>query len=145
MPALSFDKLVRQLQAAGAAPSVVARMCDELSDHLADAEAAARARGLSSAAARAEARRQLGTPESIVAEVAARPELLQWRKRWPAAARCIDTIIGCSCLPAAPFVYCASHPAWLVRWSLSSGIAICVTGGLLFGMQTMVESFPVQP
>lgn len=145
MPAHSFEKLALKLQAAGAAPSVVERICEELSDHMAEAEAEGVARGLSVSAARAEAVALLGSADSIVAEVAGRPELLEWRRRWPFAARCLHAIASCGMLPAMPFVYCASHPVWLARWGLSSGIAVCVTAGLLLGMQSLVGAFPVQP
>lgn len=135
MPALNFQQLSRQLAAAGAAPAVIARITAELKDHCADAETAATARGTDPSEARRQALRCLGSAESIVAAVAAQPQLLDWRHRWPQSARCIDSIIYCLLLPAAPFVYCISHPASVVRWGLSSSLALCVTGTLLFAMQ----------
>jgi NAD(P)-dependent dehydrogenase (short-subunit alcohol dehydrogenase family) len=135
MPALSFQQLARQLAAAGAEPAVIARMTEELKDHCADAEAAAQAQGASPSEARRLARRSLGSAESIVAAVVAQPQLLDWRHRWPQSARCIDSLIYCLLLPAAPIVYYATHPASLVRWGLSSSLALCVTGTLLFAMQ----------
>jgi hypothetical protein len=77
----------------------------------------------------------MGSAESIVAAVAAQPQLLDWRHRWPQSARYLDSVIYCLLLPAAPIVYCATHPASLVRWGLSSSLAVCVTGTLLFAMQ----------
>jgi hypothetical protein len=138
MPALSFKQLARQLAAAGAEPAVIARITEELQDHCSDAEAAARARGASAAAARRQARRSLGSVESIVAAVVAQPELLDWRHRWPQSARCIDSLSYLLLLPAVPFVYCATHPASVVRWGLSSSLALCITGTLLFAMQWMI-------
>ena len=137
MPALSFRQLERELGAAGAAPAVIARTIQELKDHCADAEAAALADGLSPNEASRAARAALGSQQSIVAAVAARPELLDWRHRWPASARCIDSLTYCCVLPAAPFVYCATHPAAIVRWGLSSGLAVCITGSLLLALQSM--------
>jgi NAD(P)-dependent dehydrogenase (short-subunit alcohol dehydrogenase family) len=135
MPALSFEQLARQLAAAGAEPAVIARITAELKDHCADAEAAARACGASPSAARKQALRCMGSAESIVAAVAAQPQLLDWRHRWPQSARCIDSLSYCLLLPAAPIIYCATHPALVVRWGLSSSLALCVTGTLLFAMQ----------
>lgn len=139
MPALSFDKLARELEAAGAAPSVIARTLQELGDHCADTEAALRAQGLDSASARRQALECLGSSERIVAEVSARAELLDWRHRWPVSARCVDSMTYCLVLPASPFVYCATHPAGLVRWGLSSSLAGCITAAMLFGMQWLVS------
>lgn len=138
MPALSYQQLARQLAAAGAAPAVIARITEELKDHCADAEAAARATGANPSEARRLARRSLGSADSIVAAVVAQPALLAWRHRWPQSARCIDSFAYVLLLPVAPFVYCATHPASLVRWSLSSSLALCITGTLLFGMQWLI-------
>lgn len=138
MPALSFKQLARQLAAVGAEPAVIARITEELKDHCADAEAAARARGISPSAARLIARQSLGSTKSIVAAVAEQPALLDWRHRWPQSARCIDSCVHFLLLPAAPFVYCATHPASVVRWSLSSSLALCITGTLLFAMQWVI-------
>lgn len=138
MQTLSFERLARQLEAAGAARPVIARITQELKDHCADAELAARERGLGTDAAHHQALAVLGSAESIVAAVAAQPQLLNWRYRWPHSARCVDSLSYCLAAPAAPFVYCASHPAFIVRWGLSSSLAICITGSLLFAMQWLV-------
>ena len=138
MQTLSFSRLERKLAAAGAAPAVIARMKQELLDHCVDAEAAALERGLSAAAARREAWSQIGSDDAIVDAVAARPSLLDWRHRWPHSARCVDSLALCVALPAAPFVYCATHPAWIVRWCLSSSLALCVTATILFAMQWLI-------
>jgi hypothetical protein len=138
MRALSFKKLERELVAAGAAPAVIARIVQELKDHCADLEAAAIARGASPAQAQRQARHSMGSACSIAAAVAARPRLLDWRHRWPQSARCVDNLAYVIALPAAPVIYCATHPAAIVRWSLSSSLAVCVTGTLLFAMQWLI-------
>lgn len=135
MQTLSFETLSRELEAAGAAPSVIARIISELEDHYADAELAALESGASPEEARHQAQSCLGSSEAIVAAVAAQPQLLDWRQRWPQSARCLDSVSYCLALPAATFVYCASHPAFFVRWGLSSSLAVCVTGSILFAMQ----------
>jgi len=140
MPALSFAELALELEAAGAAPSIIARTIRELKDHCADAEAAAIAEGTSPAEARRAALERLGSARAIAAEVAARPDLLDWRHRWPQSARCVDSLAYCLVLPAAPFVYCVSHPAGLVRWGLSSSLAACVTASLLFLLQMLLPA-----
>jgi hypothetical protein len=139
MPAFSFEQLARELRAAGAAPSVIARTCRELKEHYADATAAALDQGLSVAAARRQAMAGLGSPEAIVAAVAARSALLDWRHRWPQSAHCVDSVAYFVALPVAPFVYCASHPAALVRWGLSSTLAVCVTASILFTLQWLIN------
>jgi hypothetical protein len=138
MQTLSFEKLARELEAVGAAPSVIARITEELKDHCADAEQAALERGLSPRQARRRAREELGSADAIVRAVAADPQLLDWRHRWPQSARCVDSLTWYLALPAAPFVYCASHPASIVRWGLSSSLAVCITGSILFAMQWLI-------
>jgi hypothetical protein len=140
MQTLSFERLARELEAAGAAPSVIARITQELKDHCADAERAALDRGVGPAEARQEAVEILGSADAIVAAVAAQSDLLDWRHRWSRSARCVDSLTWCIALPAAPFVYCASHPAFIVRWGLSSSLALCVTGSILLAMQWLVLS-----
>ena len=142
MQTLSFIELEHRLEAAGAAPPVIARITRELRDHCKDAEEAAVARGLSTRAARREALASLGTTEAIVAAVASSPELLRWRHRWPKSARCIDSLAYCVAVPAAPFCYCASHPAAIVRWGLSSSLAVCVTASILWSMHWMIGVSP---
>jgi hypothetical protein len=135
--AFSFEQLARELEAAGTARSVIRRTVQELQDHCEDAQAAALERGLSADAARTEALECLGSVEAIVAEAASRASLLDWRHRWPTSARYVDSIAYCCALPAAPFVYCATHPAGIVRWSLSSGIATCITAAMLLVLQSL--------
>lgn len=138
MQTLSFDKLARELEAVGAAPSVIARITQELKDHCADAELAGLARGLRPDEARRQARLDLGSSDAIVKAVASHPQLLDWRHRWPQSARWVDSLGWYAALPAAPFVYCASHPAFIVRWGLSSSLAVCITGSILFALQWLI-------
>jgi len=138
MQTFSFKKLEQDLAAAGAAPVVIARITHELKDHCADAEEAAMARGLRPAIARHQARSSLGSSDAIVSAVVAQHSLMDWRHRWPHSARCVDSLAYCVALPAAPFLYCASHPQWIVRWSLSSSLAACITASILFGLQWLI-------
>jgi hypothetical protein len=131
MSVLNFEALERELKAAGAAPNIIARTLLELREHCADIEAAAIERGMSAEQARARAIRRLGTSAAIVAEIRARRELLDWRHRWPHSARCVDSISYCLAWPVAPFVYCATHPAGIVRWGVSSGLGACITACIL--------------
>lgn len=139
MQTLSFRKLASELEAAGAAPSVIERITQELKDHCSDAEADAIARGANRTEARRQARERLGSTESIVAAITARSNLLDWRHRWPQSARCVDSLAYCLALPAAPFVYICSRPAFIVRWCLSSSLALCVTSSILFAMQWLIR------
>jgi hypothetical protein len=133
-----FDTLAQELRAVGAAPSVITRIIEELGDHCADAEAVALEGGLAREQARRAALNSLGSIVEIVAAVAERSELLDWRHRWPHSARYVDRLTCCLVAPAAPFVYCAMHPAWLLRWGLSSGLAACVTASMLLGLNWLI-------
>lgn len=135
MSAPEFGKLASELEAVGASPSVISRTLIELEDHCADVEAVALKKGFDRATARRHALECLGDLDAIVAAVAARPNLLSWRCRWPHAARWAESMSYCLLWPAVPFVYCATHPAGIVRWSLSSTLAICVTATILFILQ----------
>ena len=138
MPALSFKQLALELEAAGAERSIAARIIQELKEHCADAEAAALVTGISRLEARRQARENLGSVSTIVAAVSARPDLLDWRHRWPHSAQWIDSLTFCLALPAAPIVYCATHPALIVRWGLSSTLAVGITGSILLGLHSLV-------
>jgi len=140
MQKLSFVELQHKLLAAGAAPSVIDRIIQELREHCDDAAAAAVASGHSASEARRLARSALGSADTIAAAVAAQPELLDWRHRWPGGARTFDGLLRCLVWPVAPFVYCCAHPAPIVRWSVSSGVAACITAMLLFAMQWLIPS-----
>jgi len=143
MQTLSFRQLRRELRAAGAAPSVIDRITLELGEHCQDAEDAALARGASAEEARREACAALGSSAAIVAAVASQPNLLDWRHRWPYSARCVDSIAACLAWPVAPFVYCMSHQAMIVRWGVSSSLAACVTAMLLLAMQLLTVGWPI--
>jgi hypothetical protein len=142
MPPLSFRQLERQLRAAGVHPAVVCRTVQELRDHYADAEADGLERGLTRREARRAALGSLGSTDSIVAEVCSRRELMSWRYRWPRSARCVDSLSYCCVLPAASFLYCASHRASITRWGLSSSLALCLTATLLFALRWLYGPLP---
>ena len=134
-----FERLAHELEAVGAAPAIIRRMLAELEDHYEDAVAAARKSGIDRDTAERVAADSIGRVDLIVDEVAARPNLLSWRRRWPQAARCVDSVSYCLLWPASPFVYCANHPAGIVRWSVSSSLAICVTGTILLSLHWMMQ------
>lgn len=135
MPLPELIGLERALLEAGVAPRFVRRTIDELGDHCADIEADARAAGYEPAEAASIARAAIGRNADIVAAASARCELLQWSRRWPRSARCLETV---SALPAAPIVYCAEHGPDIARWSVSASLAALVTGVLLFSLQWAV-------
>lgn len=139
MQAPELDRLARDLEAIGAAPSIICRTLQELEDHLADAELAARQRGLTQPAAQREAAEALGDLRQLVAQVALRPRLLVWRRRWPVVARCLHSVSYCLLWPVSPLVYVAAHPADAVRWGLSSSIALCITASLLLSLQWLMQ------
>jgi len=135
MPRPELGSLERALLAAGVAPRFVRRTVDELGDHCADIEADALSAGYTPAEAAAIARAAIGSHADIVAAVSARGELLQWSRRWPRSARCLETF---SALPGVPIAYCAEYGPDIARWSVSASLAALVTGVLLFSLQWAV-------
>lgn len=69
----------KRLLEGGIRPDLVRRHLRELRDHSAEVREAAQLQGMSAQEAAQHARRQLGTPEQLAAEMLARPEL---RSRW---------------------------------------------------------------
>jgi hypothetical protein len=139
MRVADLERLAHELDAVGAAPAIIRRTLQELEDHYEDAVAAARRAGLDRAAAETAAARSIGDLKHIVTEVAARPDLLSWRHRWPHAANCVNCASYCLLWPVSPFVYFVNHPAGIVRWSVSSSLAICVTGSILLSLHWMMR------
>lgn len=133
-----LEGLERALLEAGVAPRFVYRTLSELADHCDDIEADALASGASRAEAARLARHAIGNDADIVAAVSAQRELLCWPCRWPRSAHCIESLCYYALLPAAPFVYCAERGSTIARWSLSTSLALLVTGTLLFSLQWFV-------
>ena len=120
---------------AGVADRYVHRTLSELSDHLQDVEADARASGFNFLEARRVALEAIGSKDAIVSAIAAHPELMRWTQRWPRAAQGLEQFCFYTLLPAAPFVYCTERSAAIGRWGLSTSLAALVTVTLLFSLQ----------
>jgi hypothetical protein len=87
-----FDALRVRLLRAGFAPRHVARYCRELTDHLADLAAEARAEGHDPQEAHALARERLGSDETLSAALMMRPYLRSWTARAPWAVMAVTPV-----------------------------------------------------
>ena len=134
------EALRLRLIRAGVAPLFARRAALELAEHREDLEAAARASGLDAREAALWAERALGSEDDIVAAVAARPELLEWSRRWPRAALALRSIAALSVLPLAPFAFCAGRATVVARWALSAALAVLLTSGLLLSLNTLIAA-----
>ncbi len=119
----------------------ISRLLAELDDHYADLEQDERASGREPAAAAAAALRRLGPPETIAAEVLAKPELRSWPYRWPWLVSLLRPIMVLLLLPSLPILACADRGPAIARWSVSISLGAVLTGGLLLAMaQTILAT-----
>ena len=136
--------LRRALIHGGVEPSFVTRTLAELYDHYEDIEAEALRAGYSESEASAEALARLGRARVIADEVLKRPELKSWAFRWPwvpAVLRQLVILMAVATVPAAVVV---SRGPVIVRWCVSTGLAVLLTGGLLLLMTRMISAgFPL--
>ena len=78
-----FSLLAEKLLSSGVAPRHVGRLVEELEHHLAALQEEERKAGKSIEQARTSARERLGSDESLIRSVTARPQLLSWGARQP--------------------------------------------------------------
>jgi len=138
MPAPELTRLRAMLLEGGVAPCYVERTILELKEHYTDIEIDALNGGCSASAAAARARALLGSDAAIAAAVCAQQDLLCWSRRWPRCARSLHALALCAVLPAVPVIYCAERGGSIARWSASIGLAVLMTGALLFAMQEVL-------
>jgi len=103
-----FSHLALPLLRAGVAPRFVNRTIFELDRHFQDLVAQLRSQGLSLEQGEAEASVRLGSDETILASVLARPELRSWARQWPWMAFAI--------LPVSAFVIGQVLVLFVVVW-----------------------------
>ena len=136
-----LNALTTSLRDGGVSAAYIARLVAELNDHYADLEHEERAIGREPAVAAVEALRRLGQPDTIAAEVLAKPELRSWPYRWPWIGRLLRPVLLLLLLPAVPVLACAGRGPAIARWSVSIGLGAVLTGGLLLAMaQSMVSA-----
>lgn len=132
-----LEALRLELRRGGVARRYIERTIEELEHHYADLEADAVAAGCTADEAAQKARESLGTGASIAAAVLARSELRSLGARWPRASGCMRML---ALYPAAPVRYLVGYGPDVARWSVSTGLSLVVTSGLLLTMSTLIHA-----
>lgn len=134
-----LERLRIDLKRGGVSRRYVNRTLEELEDHYADLEADALAAGCTAEQAARRARESLGTGTSIAAAVLARSELKGFGAHWPRTARCVRSACALAAWPAAPVGYLAARGPDVARWSISAGLSLLLTSGLLLTLSTALQ------
>lgn len=142
-PRTEFRALRQVLVRDGVAPAIVARMLAELHDHHEDLQAEAMASGSTAAAASAEAMERLGSRAVLAEAVARHPELRSWAFRWPWVPVVLRPVAVASSLASVPVLIVVSRGAVILRWCVSTGLAMLVTGGLLLLLARLLIGRPL--
>jgi len=130
-PANEFRALRRELVRGGVAPAMVTRTLAELYDHYEDLEFEALASGCSSAEASAEAMERLGSSRVLAREVLSHPEFQSRAFRWPWVPAVLRHFVMLTSLASVPVLVMVSRGPVIVRWCVSTGLAMLITGALL--------------
>ena len=139
-----LTRVRRALISGGVEPFFVARTLAELSDHYEDLEAEARAAGYSESEASLDAMERLGRGQVIAEEVLRHPELKSWAFRWAWVPAVLRHLVILMSLATVPAVVVVTRGSVIVRWCVSTGLAVLLTGGLLLLMtQAISGGFPV--
>lgn len=134
-----LERLRTELRRGGVSRRYINRTLEELEDHYADLEADALAAGCTAEEAARRAGETLGAGSSIAAAVLARSELKTWTAHWPRSARCMRSVCTLAAYPAAPAHYLADHGADVVRWSVSTGLSLLLTWGMLLALSVTLQ------
>lgn len=130
-PFKELKALQRQLIRGGVTPAMITRTMGELYDHHEDLKAEALGSGYSEAEASAEATGKLGTRQVLASEVLRHPEFKSWAFRWPWVPALLRQFVIVTSLAAVPVLVVVSRGPLIVRWCVSTGLAMLVTGSLL--------------
>ncbi|MEM7278761.1 MAG: hypothetical protein AAF385_11610, partial [Pseudomonadota bacterium] len=116
MPNFRARTLRKHLRAAGLAEDHVARISDEIQDHLQDLREEALHNGMPEDLADIHAFRQLGTYEALAEASSAHPELLTFRHRHPAIYRLSRPAAMLLMAPFVPIAHALEHSEAISRW-----------------------------
>ena len=143
-PSHEFRALKRELVRGGVAPAMVTRTLAELHDHYEDLESEALESGCSPAEASAEAMERLGSNRVLAREVLRRPEFQSWAFRWSWVPAVLRQFVVLTSLASVPVLVVVSRGPVIVRWCVSTGLAMLVTGGLLLILaRTLIGRMPL--
>jgi hypothetical protein len=138
MPDTQFEALKLELLKGGVAPVYVARTILELEEHYADLERDALDLGLSANDAARAARTAIGDERALASAILARPELLEWRSRWPRVAVWVRSAAAIGVLPGMPLMFCIEHRPEIARWGAALGVAAAIVGVVLAWLNWMI-------
>lgn len=110
---------------------MVTRTLAELYDHYEDLESEALASGRSPDEASAEAMERLGSSRVLAREVLSHPEFQSWAFRWPWVPAVLRHFVILTSLASVPVLVVVSRGPEIVRWCVSTGLAMLITGALL--------------
>lgn len=122
----------------GVAPAMVTRTLAELQDHFDDLRSEALASGRPSGEASAEALERLGASGVLAREVLSHPEFQSWSFRWPWVPAVLRQAVILASLASVPVWVVVSRGPVIVRWCVSTGLAMLITGGLLLALARML-------
>ena len=137
-PLKELKALQRQLIRGGVAPAMITRTMGELYDHYEDLETEALESGCSAAEASAEATGKLGSSHVLAREVLRHPEFKSWAFRWPWVPAVLRQFVIVTSLAAVPVLVVISRGPLIVRWCVSTGLAMLVTGSLLLLLERIL-------
>jgi len=137
-PDSDFQWLESRLLRAGVAPRHVRRTVTELREHLDDLVDAELATGCDLENAEESAMRELGSLESVVIAMRARPELLSWARRYPRVAIMVYPLTCLALLPVAPVFAGVAHASQIARWGLCMMIGALITGSMFLLLQLSI-------
>lgn len=128
-----------ELRRGGVSRRYIERTIEELADHYADLEADALEAGCSADEAAQRADESLGSGASIAAAVLERAELKGFAARWPRLSSCMQAMGALAAYRAAPVHYLVDHGPDVARWSVSTGLSLLLTWGLLLTLSTALQ------
>lgn len=135
----AFESLTRELLEAGVAPRFAHRLRRELEDHYRELEREALQSEPSPQAAAVEARRRLGSNETIAREVLNRPELRSWIYRSRAFTACLRGLCRVYLWLRAAAALVAPLRPIVLRFAAAGLVAAVVTGALLLVLGLSVD------
>ena len=134
-----FRHLQRLLLNGGVSSAAVTRTMAELYDHYEDIEAEAIESGSSQEAATVEALTRLGDVQVLAGEVLRHPEFKSWAFRWVWVPAVLRHFLIVTSFASMPVLVVVSRGPLIVRWCVSTGLAMLVTAGLLLLLARIVR------
>ena len=130
-PSVEFRALKRKLVRGGVAPAIITRTLAELQDHHEDLQAEALASGRPVAEASVEAMERLGSSRVLAREVLRHPQFQSWAFRWPWVPAALRQAVVLTSLASVPVLVVVSRGPAIMRWCVSTGLAMLITGAML--------------